>query len=204
MEPSTTAALIAGGAELLGGAMGISGSKDMAKNQRRFITKQMQNAHQWEVQDLRAAGLNPILSAGGPGARGGTMASPQIGNIVGPAVSSAMAAKRLSQELKNMKSQEYANRTQGALNDQNAAKSNAEAMLARALSLEAKTRTTGYQFQNAKTALSIPEAQASNAFWSGMMGGDMAKAMKQFGIEPGGALAGIFKAFTQYNAGKTK
>lgn len=31
----------------------------------------MQNAHQWEVADLQAAGLNPALSAGGPGASTG-------------------------------------------------------------------------------------------------------------------------------------
>lgn len=31
----------------------------------------MQNAHQWEVADLRKAGLNPILSAGGTGASTG-------------------------------------------------------------------------------------------------------------------------------------
>jgi hypothetical protein len=27
----------------------------------------MKNRHQWEVEDLRKAGLNPILSAGGQG-----------------------------------------------------------------------------------------------------------------------------------------
>lgn len=31
----------------------------------------MQNSHQWEVEDLRKAGLNPILSAGGDGASTG-------------------------------------------------------------------------------------------------------------------------------------
>lgn len=116
MDPMTQSALITGAAGVLGGIQSISGSKDMAKNQRRFITKQMQNAHQWEVADLRAAGLNPILSAGGGGARGGTMASPTIPDIISPAMNSALATRRLKQELRNMSAVENKDDSQAALN----------------------------------------------------------------------------------------
>lgn len=40
-------------------------NKRLLDQQQRWQRKMMQNAHQWEVQDLRDAGLNPILSAGG-------------------------------------------------------------------------------------------------------------------------------------------
>lgn len=49
------------------------------KYQKEFA----QNAHQWEVEDLKKAGLNPILSAGGGGASasgGGVGAATQAGS----------------------------------------------------------------------------------------------------------------------------
>lgn len=55
--------------------MAIFGTSEAAKAQKggqSFQKKMMQTAHQWEVQDLISAGLNPILSAtgGGPTAFG--------------------------------------------------------------------------------------------------------------------------------------
>lgn len=45
-------------------------SSKAARRQFEYQKQMMQNAHQWEVADLRKAGLNPILSAGGSGASG--------------------------------------------------------------------------------------------------------------------------------------
>lgn len=41
---------------------------ESAKLNNQYQKEFAQNAHQWEVQDLKKAGLNPILSAGGNGA----------------------------------------------------------------------------------------------------------------------------------------
>lgn len=53
--------------------------QQMAAN-NRYQKEFMQNAHQWEVEDLEKAGLNPVLSAGGSGASasggGGPAATP--------------------------------------------------------------------------------------------------------------------------------
>lgn len=174
MDPIITGALIQGGASLLGGMMGASGSKDMAKNQRRFITKQMQNAHQWEVEDLRKAGLNPILSAGGPGARGGTMASPTMPDVITPAVASAMAAKRLNQELKNMKAVE--NKDKNLAEVAKAQKSNTDA------------DTKWKQFQSAVLALDIPRAQSDAKFFSKIDQLDVDPILKRFDIEASDAM----------------
>lgn len=49
----------------------------LQKDAQEFAKWQMQNAHQMEVQDLKEAGLNPVLSAG---AGGGASAGVSMGN----------------------------------------------------------------------------------------------------------------------------
>lgn len=72
--PGLTAALVGAGADILGGLMGNMFSSaaegDAFSNQASLMQRQfelnremMNRRHQWEVWDLKEAGLNPILSA---------------------------------------------------------------------------------------------------------------------------------------------
>lgn len=60
----------------------INGVTSAANLNNNYQKEFAQNAHQWETEDLKKAGLNPILSAGGSGAAasgGGTAGTGSVG-----------------------------------------------------------------------------------------------------------------------------
>jgi len=96
---------IVGGA-IIGGSLISANSAESTNAQQIGATnEQMQNAHQWEVNDLRAAGLNPMLSAGAspqkPGV--GTLKQPFTANSF---KDSADAIKKAYAETDLIKAQE--------------------------------------------------------------------------------------------------
>lgn len=96
---------IAGGS----GALDYFSAKSLQGDSQSFTRSMMRNKHQWEVDDLRKAGLNPVLSAHGSGPIGGSStgsASPGTS-----AMTSALALRRQNQELLNMRETEQ--KTQG-------------------------------------------------------------------------------------------
>ena len=113
--------IIQGGVSLLGGVLGNQQRAQNA-NSANALTLYMSNtAHQREVADLKAAGLNPILSAThGVGATTAQMQAAQVQDVFSPAVSSAQEGYRLSE----LESQRVRNET--AQTESNIGKQTAE------------------------------------------------------------------------------
>ena len=79
----------------------------------RRAKEMYQHRYQWAVDDMRKAGLNPVLAATGGGVSTGGLNAGQVGNT-GNFGSNAVAAYKASQESELIKSQIEANQNSAA------------------------------------------------------------------------------------------
>ncbi len=88
-------------------AIGAIAGHFAQKRQHKYVKKYMKNKWQWEVADLRAAGLNPILGITGRAPQIGPAGIPSTGG--GDIAGTAIGVIRAKEELRLLK--ETANRT---------------------------------------------------------------------------------------------
>lgn len=110
-----------GGTSLLGtiggAAVGGAGAYFAAKQAQRAQKEFYRNRHQWEVEDLRRAGLNPILSATqGPGSAP-SVAQANISQGIQSGINSARQAKMINAELEAIESAADRDKSQANTNE---------------------------------------------------------------------------------------
>lgn len=88
-------------AEAIGGAANLGSSAVSAYFSWKHQKEVMKNRHQWEVDDMRKAGLNPILSATGGSGAGGNAPTIVAPDLAGAMKSGAEAETQRSE--KNLK-----------------------------------------------------------------------------------------------------
>lgn len=152
--------LITAGASLIGDFMSQSGREatnaaNMAVAQKEMDWQERMSNTQMQrrVTDLKAAGLNPMLAAGGPGAAMPSVVQPQLENPnqaftgLGAQVSSALQMRTLQHQLDLMDSQ-------SEVADSQAAKNKADAVISQ--------NRANYSGQQAEADLNLTNQQRKN------------------------------------------
>lgn len=156
-------ALAVGAASAYGAYMNSQAQSDanrsnvkMAREQMAFQEKMSSTAHQRQVSDLRAAGLNPMLSvnagASAPTGASTTVQSTRPGDALSEGMSSAMEVKRIKQADRAQDTQIKATESSIGLND-----ATKEKMVEEKAVLQSVNRKNTFEVKNNQKIFDINE-----------------------------------------------
>lgn len=148
---------VSGALDIVGTVMQNDASARQAARQMDFQREMSSTAHQREVADLRAAGLNPILSAtGGSGASTPSGAMAPQSNVFKDAFSSAVEVMRTIAETDRLRAEAETTRELGS-------SYKAKSWLDEMLTSESNARTQGIYTDN---QLKLYQRDVQEALWS--------------------------------------
>lgn len=148
---------------LIGNKMSSNAAKSAARDANQFTEDQMKNRHQWEVADLKAAGLNPILSAGGTPSMGSSAKAdlPDSAGDISKGIGNSIQVALAEQQVKNIAEQTKTMKSQQSLNNASEKAAQADAIL-KAASAQAQN------INSAVAATSLPFKQGMANAVTGM------------------------------------
>nr|QJB21035.1 MAG: DNA pilot protein [Microvirus sp.] len=159
--PAVAGGLVSGTLGLVGDSMTNEANASLASDANQTSIELANTAHQREVKDLTAAGLNPILSAGGSGA---SVPSLSVAKMENPLAAMSEAMKGAVQDWSAYKQASAVDaqidkaKSETRLNDANALLTAAQTNSAVAATRETEARTPTYAQQ-----IALSQAQVSNA-----------------------------------------
>lgn len=188
------AILAAAGASAAGGGLNAMYTRREREDSQNWAWEMDANKYRRAAYDMRAAGLNPILAAGG-GFSVGSPSAPGGGNPgfnFGNTVSSALSAARLKKEMQLLDEQIFATRQSGFQASSQTQKNAMDAHVSENVAKQVEADTAMKKAQTFLYQMQGPESKAAADFWSNN-GTEVLKGLKVLIDTIGGARKAVGK-----------